>query len=330
MSARGLARLLVPAGYGLLALLFMAAYTSITSWPAAGMAGFTDGDVGGPFRYRILVPLLARAAAAVLGRPLLFWIYGTLGSLAIFAFLLAYRALLRAFVRPELATLMAPAILYPTAWNYIALNRLYFPFDAAALFFFAAGWLAIQRRRWALYYPLLVLATLNRETSWVLPVVFALVGYRRSSSRSWALHLAAQAALWIVIKLVLYRALSSPDSTLFEPTLPVNLATWRGMLFLKGTGLKDWAKLFLAFGGLWLALPFVMRGQPEFVRRSLWAAVPVVIAMCFVGIVDEVRVYAEVVPLVATPIVIALARWVDGGRASPPPADPSAAPGREA
>jgi len=183
MPARALARLIVPAGYGLLALLFMAAYTSITSWPAAGMTGFTEGDVGGPFRYRILVPLLARAAAAVLSRPLLFWIYGAIGSLAVFGLLLAYRALLRSFVRPELATLLAPVILYPTAWNYIALNRLYFPFDMPAMFFFVAGWLAIQRRRWALYYPLLALATLNRETSWVLPVVFALVEYGRLRSR---------------------------------------------------------------------------------------------------------------------------------------------------
>ena len=303
--------ILVLAVYGLLALLFMGAYTSVARWPAVGMAGFTDGEATGPFRYRILVPFLARTAAAVFGRDRLFWIYGALGTLALVGLMLCYRALLSAFMRPKMATLLAPAILYPAAWNYIVLNRFYFPFDVPALFFFVAGWLAILRRRWAFYYPLLALATLNREMSWVLPVVFALVERGRLPWRTWAFHVSAQCALWVAIKLALYRMLSSPDAPLFEPALPLNLETWSGMLLLRGSGLRDWAKLALVFGSLWLALPFVMRDSPQFVRRSLWVAVPVVAALFFVGIVDEVRVYAELVAPITTPVLLALARWVD-------------------
>jgi hypothetical protein len=83
------------------------------------------------------------------------------------------------------------------------------------------------------------------------------------------------------------------------------------MATLHGNALKDWAKLLLSFGGLAWVLPFVMRAQPDFLKGALWAIVPYLAATMTRGIVDEVRHYAELVPLIAAPAAVALSAALD-------------------
>lgn len=302
----------VTALYLLGAALLVTFYTLRTVWVLPyGMDGFTYGEPPFPFRYRMLVPLLARGLVTVAHIPLA-WAYAALATLSVFALLLVFDRTLAQSMRRDTARVLAPFVLYPLAWNYCGLNLLYFPFDLPGVFFFAAALLAVTRRKWWIYYPLFAVATLNRETTWFYTVVCLFVLYRRMPARALALHVLAQAALWIGIKTALYRAFPSAEPQLFANMFAQNASTWRGMLTLHGSGLKDWAKLFLMFGGLWLVLPFIWRGRPEPVRRALLAAPVFVLPMLVVGTIDEARVYGELIPLITMPSLLWLAARLEG------------------
>lgn len=305
----------VAALYFLCAALLVAFYTVRTIWVLPyGMDGFTYGEPPYPFRYRILVPLLARGLVAATHIPLA-WAYAALATLSVFGLLLVFDRTLADYVRRDTARVLAPFVLYPLAWNYCGLNLLYFPFDLPGVFFFAAAMLAVTRRQWWLYYPLFAIATLNRETTWFFTVVFLFVAFRRLPARGLAAHVVAQAALWVAIKVALYHAYPGAEPHLFANMITRNLETWRGMLTLRGSGLKDWAKLGLMFGGLHLALPWTWRGRPEPVQRALLAAPLFVLPMLLVGTIDEARVYGELVTVIATPTLLWLAVRLEVGTA---------------
>jgi hypothetical protein len=298
----------ITAAYFLCAALFVTLYTLRTVWVLPwGMTGFTYGQPPYPFRYRVLVPLLAKNLAAWTHVPLAI-AYAALATFAVFGLLLVYDRYLAQFTtRRDTARVLALGILYPLAWNYCGLNLMYFPFDLPGVFFFTAALLALSRGRWAAYYPLFALATVNRETTWFFTVVFLAVWARRMPARALALHVLAQAGIWIAIKAFLFQAYAGAGQGLFANMIAQNLATFRGMLTLGGTGLKDWAKLLLMFGSLWLALPFVLRGRPEAVRRALLSVPVFIVPMLIVGTIDEARVYGELIPLITTPVLLYLA-----------------------
>ena len=293
--------------YLLCAALFVTLYTWRTVWVLPwGMAGFTYGDPPYPFRYRVLVPLIAKNLAAWTHIPLAL-VYAGLATLAVFGLLLVYDRYLAQFMRRDLARVLALGILYPLAWNYCGLNLMYFPFDLPGVFFFTAALLALTRGRWTAYYPLFALATVNRETTWFFTVVCLAVWMGRMPARALAAHVLAQALIWIAIKATLFHVYAGAGQGLFANMAAQNFATFRGMLTLQGSGLKDWAKLFLMFGSLWIALPFVLRGRPDPVRRALFAAPVFVLPMLIVGTIDEARVYGELIPLIATPFLLHVA-----------------------
>jgi hypothetical protein len=93
-----------------------------------------------------------------------------------------------------------------------------------------------------------------------------------------------------------------------------NLGTLRNMLTAPGDSLKDRVKLPLGFGGSLLVLPWILRRQPSYVRRSLLVIFPVVGVVLFRGVIDEVRVYGELIPVVFTPVVYFIARELGGVR----------------
>lgn len=289
------------------AALFVTFYTLRTVWTVKdGMEVFTYGAPPYPFRYRILVPLLARGLVTMTHIPLA-WAYASLVTVSVFGLLLIVDRYLAQYTRRDLARVLALGILYPLAWNFCGLNLMYFPFDLPGVFLFAAALFALTRGRWFVYYALFVVATLNRETTWLLTVVFLCVQFRHLGLRALAGHAIAQATLWVGIKAVLFHAFPGEDRILFADMAWQNRETIRGMLTLSGNGLHDWAKLGLMFGSLWLALPFVWRGRPEPVRRALLAVPVFLVPITIVGTIDEARVYGEVLVLIATPVLLWLA-----------------------
>ena len=299
------------------AVLFVLLYERRTIWSPYTADEFMRQVVPPPFGHRMLVPWLVRALTAV--SPATQALGFTLaGVVTVVLLLTAYRGFLAEYVGGSAASVLTLGILWPLLWNYCLLSTLYEPFDLPSVLFFTAGLRFLQRRRWALYYAVFLAGCLNRETILFLAMVFVLTEGGRMPDRSLALHAVAQLALWLGTRVVLWAAVGRGHPAV-EFALATNLQTLRGMLLLTRHGVHDWLKLILAFGGLAWVVPFVLRGQPRFIRRALWL-VPLYLVVLFpVAILDEMRVHAELVPLLAAPILIVLGRRMaaSGGSGRP-------------
>jgi len=262
---------------------------------------------------RVLTPLLAARLACV-ARIDLKLIYQALAVLFTFGLLIAYQKYLANFLRPPFSCVFSVAILYPMIWNFCLLNNRYFPFDLPSLLFFVMGSHFIYRRNWVAYYPTLALATLNRETACFLLFVFLFCLYSKMPKRTMFWHLSAQALLWGGLKYSTYVMLGGDSEPLTRLRLDFNIAVVSDMLRVRGNALKDWAKLALSFGGVWLVLPWVFRRQPAFLRGSLLVVVPFVIVTGLTAVIDEVRGYPELIPVLLAPITYAVAAELGGAR----------------
>lgn len=300
-----------PAAYLLAAIALVAFYTQRSLWLGPGMEGWTDGQAPFPFRYRALPIWIVSGGAPLFGREHLSELYFALATLSAGGALVAFRSVLGNFLRTRLATLLSLGLAYTMVWHYGVLNALYFPFDLPAVLFFTAGWAFLLRRQWTGYYAVFLLGCLNRETILFLTVLHGLTDVRRVPLRRLLPHLVAQAALYLAVKTFLLHLYSSSEATLYAHTWWKNRATYLGMLTLRGQGAKDWIKLILAFGGLWWFVPLVWRRTPDALRRALVLVPIFVLALQGVATIDEMRIYAELQPVIAAPVLVALGRWID-------------------
>jgi len=303
-------RLLPPAYYLLAATALVTFYTQRAVWLAPGMAGWTNGEAPFPFRYRALPMWIAQLGADALGPSRLPAIYFGIATLSAWGTLLACRELIATWLPRRLAAVLALGVVFPLAWHYAILNNLYFPFDLPAVFLFTAGWLFCLRRVWWGYYAAFLLGCFNRETILFLSVLFGLTWFRRLRGRELALHLAAQLLVYAAAKAVLREVFASPEGSLFATVWWKNRSTYLGLLTLRENGLKDWLKLLLAFGGFWWLLPFIWKRQPPEVKRALLLVPVFVLALQGVATMDEMRIYAELQPVIALPVLLALGGWL--------------------
>ena len=171
-------------------------------------------------------------------------------------------------------------------------------FDTPSLFFFTLGLIYLYEKRWALYYPLFVIATFNRETTCFLTIIYLFTSLGRAKPLTLASHCAAQFVIWMTIKTVLAKIyIGNPGADGFE--------------WYDGSGLTHYADNLLFFlkpqnypafmsfmGFLWIPiLCYYKRIQDDFVRRSLWVFIPYFAGMFLVANIYELRIFAELAPL---------------------------------
>jgi hypothetical protein len=305
------------------ASLFTLLYYRLTmAWTEADFTACANLDGPWPayselFGCRVLVPWLARLIKQITGADYR-WVFRALTTLAVTGTLYAYRAYLSNFMRTGFASLTSLAIIYPMVWNLTLLNRLYYPFDVPALLLFVLGCHFIHRRSFRAYYLILILATLNREAGLILVLVQVVVSMGLISPRKLALHAVAQIALIVLIRSAVSLAVRGglPRAPLL--TVETNLAVFGDMLALRGNALRDWAKFLLSLGGVWWLVPWAARGLPRTIRRGLLAAIPAAGLVLIFGIVDEMRLYIEFIPLLLTPVVYSVyARRCQSDAAAP-------------
>jgi len=303
--------------YLLVSMMFCGIYYQTTySWSAENFLGYADSHHEPPFgsaifKYRVLMPLLGRGLASVTGADLRL-VYCGLAFLSVFCLLIAYRGYLSNFLRPEFATVMSVGIVYPMLWNFCLLNNIYLPFDLPAVLFFILGCHYIYQRKWHIYYPVFVLAVLNRDTSGFLVFVLLFCLFREMKSGRLLRHLIAHVFIYVGLKYLLYSVLG-PDPRVFSTCrLTSNVKVVSDILAFSGNGPKDLAKLVLVFGGTWLAIPWLYRTQPRFLKRCILTMIPFLVVISFMGVIDESRCYAEMIPVILTPVIYAVAHELGG------------------
>jgi len=155
-----------------------------------------------PYQYRALFSLLVRGlvslplAAPAIASPRGYCLVIELVST--FLLVVGFRIYMRRTTGDAfLAAFGSVVLMLVLPFNYIMprIMRWYFVYDTPAVLFFLVGLLLLSRRAWVLYYPAFAIATLNRETSCFLALVYLATTTRRDRPLEVVGHCAAQFCL---------------------------------------------------------------------------------------------------------------------------------------
>lgn len=281
----------------------------------------TTGTARTPFQYRALLPWLVRGIAEVVPGLSLPAIYGGIEAMAAFGVYVAFRSLLRSFVADAVTRRVAALIVFvplvlnlATPYRY---NAIFFPYDTASVAFFTAGLALLLRREWWAYYLLFVVATLNRETTCFLAVAYLFLAFGAERPARIGLHVVTQAAIWLGIKAGLHE-LYVLNETLGGGTGGVfsNQLARSGRILTAVPGLVYLGLMTMGGGGVVVGM--LWRRLRDVRLRRLAGIVPLFFAgMVAVGELLEVRIYSELIPLVAVALLLIVRSVVTEAAARP-------------
>lgn len=303
-------RWLVDIGFALaalgLALQFTVARFYENKVPPGGPLALLEGTYAVPFQYRVLIPLAVRGLLKMPTGLSFMWMYAAFDLAAVLGLCFAMRALVLRFADNLLfASISGLGLFYVLPFNFV--HTFWYPSDVSSVLFFALGLLLLLERKWTWYYALFVLATFNRETTIYLTLTQIVVAIGTARSRGLWQHAVMQALLWSMIKGLLwfiYRGNPVVGFGLFENQLWGNIEA-----------LADWHRLatyLMNFGGIWIPVAIWQHklAQP-FVRRALLVCVVQILVLATVGVLDEMRVYGEMIPVIYLALVMLV--WQLGG-----------------
>jgi len=173
-------------------------------------------------------------------------------------------------------------------------------YDFTQLLLFTACLLLLYQQRWHLFYPIYILACLNKETSILLPVVFLSCFTTNALKRPGLWHLLSQIIIGLgIYSLIGYIFRDNPGGAI-EWHLRHNIAR---PFIISGFG-----KLRLIIFILFILLSLSKLHQaPVFLKRSLIATLPPLMCLAFLfGHFDELRDYYEALPLIYTLTLVAI------------------------
>ena len=332
-----------------------AAQQGVTAWREARLPDLVAGTAGRPYVLRALVPVLVRVTSAVVPartqRRVSRHVARAAGRLSqqmltalawdeddLFQYLvaagLAYGSLLASSfaIRSLYAHLHPGHLRMSEAVGLVALAALPLTFRQGAHFFYdfptlllwAVALLLLLRPPGVLYYVVFALAVLNKETSALITVVFALAWWDRLPRAAVARHVLFQIVIWMAIRgAVLYIFRDNPGET-FERNMALNLS-----LMASRTSVPH----LILFGSL-LAAAIALPREHRLLRATFAILGPLVAAYFVVGKYGEIRFFYEAYPasiiLVCDGFLVAAGCLRSLRRATthvfgepPPPASPS-------
>ena len=305
-----------------------------------------------PFATRVLVPWLIRAAIAVTppaarvqmeenvrrsltndGKPV--WLYQYPFEFTVAKNILLLFAIGFAFALWWLARLTldapAPAVDVIPVVMLFALPGLYgsgsMLYDLPALCLFTLGLAFIAARRFWLYMPVFAVCVLNKETGLLLTLVWAVseVHEHKLKPRQLVVGVGLQVGLWLVVRgLLLWSFRNNPGEAIalhLSRNAQVLAMPGNWFLFRPVTG---WLILPRGFNLLYVlgfvASLFAFKKAPQFLKDAFWIALPFAVLTWLFGYVDEMRVYYELLPIVALVLFSGLYRLMGYGRQPQPAA----------
>ena len=247
-----------------------------------------------PWQYRILIPWLVHffSEASLLTTTRLFRLFELF---SVFFLVVAFRYYLSLFFSSKtISSLLSFALFYVLPFNFLLdpTFKLWYPWDMSSMLFFTLGLILLYKKNWVAYYPLFVVATLNRETTVFLTFIYLFTAIGKSRPKSIVLHCVSQAIIWVAIKYSLFQLYSySYGHGLWEGQVPRNIQVL--------TSLKYYPYLFSNIGFLWIPALFYFRLiRDDFVKRSLLVVFPFVAVIAYTSNIDELRGYQELIPVI--------------------------------
>lgn len=165
-------------------------------------------------------------------------------------------------------------------------------YDPSTLFLFTISVVFICRRRYLFFYPMFVLAALNKETTVLLIGIFFLHEFETMKRLTLARHLVFQSTLWAGIRgLIAFRFRGNPGSFLEFHLLDHTLVIFQN--------LRQLAYVMIVAAFVAVVILYGWKSNPRFVQRSFFFILGTqVLIAAFFGFVEEIRAYYEVFPFV--------------------------------
>jgi hypothetical protein len=308
------------------ALYRFVVWPGMNLYPRARFEACIHGRCDKPYVQRVLVPWAVRAGIAVMpeatrakaagfvrrllgadprlqyGRdyPVEFGLASLLLFASLLGFAFALRRLARVTLGPEcwqawVVPVVALALL-PGVYTYM--NYVY---DLPNLFLFTLGLVLIAEHRRA-FFPLFVIAVVNKETAIFLTLVWVLENHRSLPAKALALGVGLQTFLWLVLRGAIGFIYRNNPGDAIEWHLPRNLSTLSKIVSspFNGTLLSKGREHWPAAVGLVLVVFLLasLRHAPRFLRYALCVAVPIFAMSIFMSLMEELRIYYEVYPTV--------------------------------
>jgi hypothetical protein len=285
----------------ILSILFVELYFVLTiEWRYATFYSLVDFSALKPFQCRILVPALIRVLHQIFKVDIQILFKG-ITVLSVFFLLLAFRRLLQKFFSRKVSEYGTFLLLYPLVWNYCIYGRFRVPYDLPAVLLFTVGLIAILEKRLVLFYLVLLVGALNRETIVFLIGAFALLQDRPIHWKRLIPHIAAQSCLVGGVLLMLdylFRAQSGAMHLQVRNNIAILLTPYL------------WPRVLLTFGGSWLLILAFWRIQHPVIKRLLVLIIPFTLSVFLVGIITELRIYSELVAIITVALLSSvLALW---------------------
>jgi len=165
-------------------------------------------------------------------------------------------------------------------------------YDLPTAMFFTLSLVCFQRRQLLPYVLLFPFSCLNRETTILLTLLFAVYFFRRMDRRTYLLHLVFQLVVYGVIFLaVRWIFANAPgQDAYFNPRFNLQIYAARPLL----------TAIFLGLAALVVGLVRIKwRRAPELCRTAFLVFAPILVVMyVLIGRTFEVRVFIELVPVV--------------------------------
>jgi hypothetical protein len=242
-----------------------------------------------PFVYRLLVPFLARVLQGLTGIRAVYCMVFlvVLSSIGLFYSL---RYLFAAFKgNDEHAGLFSFFGCELTLLLILIGVKVY---DIATVMFFALSFGLLARRRFKLYYLLFLIASINRETTFLLTLFFMVYFHNKLPGLQYILGLIYQGIAYSIVKVAIMAVYAR---------LPGTPMQWRPVEVLKGYVDKPvwFAVVFLTFFLILIVVALWRWDEkPLFLRVAFGTIFPVQLLLhIFLGYSYEIRVFAEVFPI---------------------------------
>ncbi len=258
-------------------------------------AMLVEGTAYLPYQSRVLIPWLVY----ILRDGLHFEYLSVLQVFRFFEFMatiglaFALRYYLSLFISDwSLASISACSVFYILPFNFT--QTLWYPWDIPAVLFFTLGLTFIYKRYWLGYYLLFAVATLNRETTLLLVGLYVLAEINQATQWRMGLGVAAQLLIWGSIRYGLYHVYRhNPQlgNGWFELQIMHNIVRLQDP-----TNVID---VLSVYGFIWI--PIIMWRSwidNAFVKKTLWLIPALFVIMGGVGVIHELRIYGEGIPVV--------------------------------
>lgn len=266
-------------------LLFSVALSLATLFSYALIWLEKDESKFRPYVYRQFVPLLSggnRIAATIII------------MLCAIGFVVGMWFLLKSYLNNEWKIALSVIV----ASEVLALMAVFPPhiYDIPTAMFFTVSLALFARRKFIPYLILFPFACLNRETTILLTVLFAVFFFGRLEKKAYLILLVSQIIIYAVVFLAVRIAFRDTPGREFFDALLYNLRIYASVPVLTAILVDVFLAVFLVVNHKWERAPYLM-------RTAFLVFAPILTIMyLFIGVSFEVRVFIELLPVI---IVIA-------------------------